>query len=215
MLEARAAEFKKLDEIDRDYMRSYTTDTQANQKGSSKSLLSGLAYYAVLIGIVAILFISQGGGKSGVPNNILGFSAMRVLTASMQDVIPKDSLVVTKQVNPMSLTIGDDITFLVSEDTTVTHRIVGIHENYMNTGERGFETQGTMNRNPDKEIVLAGNLVGKVIYHNLFIGKTGLIIRENILWIMIFAALSIGLSVVLRTATGGGRKTPVRKERNK
>ena len=98
------------------------------------------------------------------------FSAFTVLTGSMEEVIPKGSLVITKRVDPMELNIGDDITYMVSESATVTHRIIKIEENFLNTGERAFQTQGVMNEEPDRTPVLAVNVVGKVIYHSKALG---------------------------------------------
>ncbi len=99
-----------------------------------------------------------------------GYSAFVVLTGSMEEVIPKGSLVFTKKVDPLELNVGDDITYMVSESTTVTHRIIEIEENYLGTGERAFRTQGVMNKDPDRNPVAAVNVVGKVIYHNKALG---------------------------------------------
>ena len=47
----------------------------------------------------------------------------------------------------------------------IRDRIVGIIENYENTGQRAFTTQGIMNAQPDKQPVPAVNVVGKVVFH--------------------------------------------------
>ena len=67
--------------------------------------------------------------------------------------------------SPNTLQIGDDITYMANQTTSVTHRIVGIMENYENTGQRAFEAQGVMNSEPDRQPVPAVNVVGKVVYH--------------------------------------------------
>lgn len=59
---------------------------------------------------------------------------------------------------------------MVSETTTVTHRIIGIEENYLNTGQRSFITQGVMNSEADRNPVAAVNVVGKVVWHNKLLG---------------------------------------------
>ena len=173
-----------------------------NGKRIWESRTTGFLFYTALIVVVLVLFLSFS-EDNGVPRSIFGFSMMTVLTPSMQDVIPKDSLVVTRHVDAAALEIGDDVTFLVNEKTTMTHRIVGIYENYMNTGARGFETQGTMNASPDREIVAAQNLVGKVVFHNLLLGKVMVFMKKYALWICIFTPLFVGLFVALRIVFSG------------
>ena len=114
--------------------------------------------------IVAALFVRT--TSDGAPRSLAGYSGMIVLTESMQSEIPKGSLVIAQQVDPETLQIGDDITYMANQTTSVTHRIVGINENYENTGQRAFQTQGIMNDQPDSQPVPAVNVVGKVVFHS-------------------------------------------------
>lgn len=134
-----------------------------------KKVVSDLIFYGILISLVVTSLAISGKNGTG-PRMIGGFSAFVVLTGSMEEAIPKGSLVVTKRIAPEELEIGDDITYMVSESTTVTHRIIKIEENFLNTGERAFRTQGVMNGDPDRNPVMAVNVVGKVIYHNKLLG---------------------------------------------
>jgi signal peptidase len=101
----------------------------------------------------------------------------------MQSVIPKGSLVITRQIDPSSIQIGDDITYMLNERSSITHRVVGITENYENSGSYGFETKGVDNENPDENIVYAKNVVGKVIFHVPNVGSILLAISEN--WMLV------------------------------
>lgn len=136
--------------------------------------------------------------SKGEPFMIAGISAANVLTSSMEDVYPRGSLIITKQIDAKELKIGDDITFMVSEDSSITHRIIGITENYQGTGQRAFETKGTKNPNPDKEMVAAANVVGKVIFHSKVLGDFANFVKAN--WpILIFALIVlIGLISFLK-----------------
>ena len=163
-----------------------------------KSICFNLVFYTALIAVVLGVFLFRDSGTAGPPQNIAGYSVMTVLTRSMQDVLPQNAVIVTKQVDPNTIQIGDDITYLMSNNTTVTHRVVDIHPNYAGTGQPGFETQGTMNERADAEIVIAANVVGRVIFCNLTLGKAILFIRAHILWVGIFAGLAIALSITLR-----------------
>ena len=175
-----------------------------------KSIMGSVMFYGFLIFLVLGVYIFGASNPTGPPQSIAGFSLMTVLTRSMQDVHPQDSLIITRRVDPHTIGIGDDITFLRPNNTTVTHRVVDIRPNFQNTGLPGFQTQGTMNNMPDPDIVGAANVVGRVIFSSLFLGNVVLFIRDNIILIGILIALGIALIVVLRklifTTDSGAQK---------
>ena len=173
-------------------------DEEEETKGKKKFAWVGeVAFYLMLVLLIvgAILIKSNSGGR---PITIAGYSAFTVLTSSMESVIPQGSLVITKDVDPNTLMIGDDITYMVSETTSVTHRIIGITENYANTGQRGFETKGVMNPQPDKEIVAAANVVGKVVFHNKILGKIGGFANKNWPYLVFAMVVIFGLMAFLK-----------------
>ena len=152
-----------------------------------KKIISDLIFYGILISmVVATLAVS---GKNGGPRMFGPFSAFTVLSGSMEEVIPKGSLVVTRRVNPSELKVGDDITYMVNESTTVTHRIIEIQEDYLSTGQRAFRTQGVMNEQPDTNPVMAVNVVGKVIYHNKMLGTAVKYGQDNWPLVIFFIAI--------------------------
>lgn len=159
-----------------------------------------VAFYLALIAVVVAVFFFAG-DKSG-PKSFAGYSAFTVLSGSMESEIPKGSLVITKQVDPSQLQIGDDITYLSNPTTTITHRIVGIMENYADTGERAFTTQGVMNSTPDKQPVPAVNVVGKVIYHSLTLGQAASFLKEHWLLLLVLTVLLFSLIHALKVALG-------------
>lgn len=168
---------------------------QKRKKGAVALLFGEIGFYLVLLIVVVGIFFIQ---SDGAPKSIAGYSAFTVLTGSMQDVIPKGSLVVAKQVDDKELQIGDDITYLSGPTTTVTHRIVGITENYGDTGQRAFETKGVMNEKPDKLLVPAANVVGKVIFHSYGLGQAAEFLKQNWPLLLFFALLGIVLFKVLK-----------------
>lgn len=137
-----------------------------------------LLYDGILILVCAGILAGSMGGSRG-PRMLAGYSAFLVLTGSMEDTFPQGSLVVTKHTDAEDLEIGDDITYLVDATTSVTHRIVGIEENYQDSGQRSFQTQGTMNAVPDQTLVPAVNVVGKVIFHSVILGVAAAFLQEN------------------------------------
>ncbi|MCL2864877.1 MAG: signal peptidase I [Lachnospiraceae bacterium] len=170
-------------------------------EGSKVKYLKGILFYLVLIGmLIGVFFFTRNENETGAPRQFLGFSAMRVLTGSMQSEIPQDSLIITRQVLPWEIQVGDDITFMVSETRTVTHRVVGIDENFQGTGNLGFQTQGIENPSPDREIVRPENVVGRVVWHSLPLGQIFYVIQSNVLYLGIGLILSIILIAALSVA---------------
>ncbi len=179
------------------------------QKKRKKKIIWDVLFYVVLVFFVVGVFLTKGTGGNGQVRTIAGYSAFTVLSSSMEREIPKGSLVITRHVDPGTLKIGDDITYLANQTTTVTHRIIGIIEEYEDTGGRAFETKGIMNENPDKKPVMAVNVVGKVIYHNLTLGKVRDFICDY--WVVILILMVLMgilfrvLKVIFRKDEDGGR----------
>lgn len=156
-----------------------------------------VAFYLVLIAVIAGAFLikSNSGGR---PTLIAGFSGFTVLTSSMEDTIPKGSLVITKAVDPNSLKIGDDITYMSGATSTITHRIIEIQEDYLNTNARAFITKGTMNKNQDKNPVAAANVVGKVVFHSKVLGAIAAFLSKNWPVVLFVVVILAGLFYVLK-----------------
>lgn len=167
------------------------------KKNKALSIISSVLFYVVIVAMVLGAFLMRSTSK-GEPFMIAGFSAANVLTSSMEDVYPRGSLIITKHMDAKELQIGDDITFMVSEDSSITHRIIGITENYQGTGARAFQTQGTKNPNPDKEMVAAANVVGKVIFHSKILGDFANFVKENWPILIFILIVIIGLITFLK-----------------
>lgn len=163
-----------------------------------KSAIFGALFYTFLATAVLMVYMFGMGNPTGPPRDIAGFSVMTVLTRSMQEDIPQHSLIMTRRVDPATIQVGDDITYLMPNNTTVTHRVIEIYPNYRNTGMPGFRTQGTANPRPDAEVVSGANLVGLVVFHSLSLGVGILFIRQNVLLIGLTVALAIASFVILR-----------------
>ena len=175
------------------------TPPPPSKRSRVRSILSGMVFYltvfALMVGV--FLFFGTNDNPAAPPQNIAGFSAMTVLTRSMQSTIPQHSLIVTRQVDPSTIQVGDDITFLVRGNMTITHRVIEVLPNYYRN-EWGFRTQGTDNAHPDAEVVLGSNIVGLVIFSNLTAGNAILFIRSNLLLVGIGIAVTMAVFFVLR-----------------
>ena len=164
-------------------------------KSLGRRVVSNILFYLALVAIVLGAFVySNDGGNPKNPKSILGYSYFTVLSGSMQKEIPIGSLVITKQVDPTTLNVGDTITFF-RDGTIVTHKIVDVSDD---AGGRAFTTQGVNNLNPDTEPVPAGNVIGKVVFHVANVGNYMTILRNNLLYIFLIFALAVVLSISLR-----------------
>ena len=171
------------------------------QKKKKKSFWGDLLFYGVLIALIIGVAVLAKGSAQG-PRSFAGFTAQTVLTSSMESVIPKGSLVISRYTDPNTLQIGDDITFMASETTTISHRIIGIVENYADTGQRAFQTQGVMNAAPDSELVPAVNVVGKVVFHSYVLGRAVDFVKSYWPLLLFFLAILAVLIRVLRYIYG-------------
>ena len=176
---------------------------KTDNKRSTKSIIADVLFYSVLIVMVVsvILWVRS----SSKPMYIGNFTMLDVLTESMQDTIPKGSLVIVERVDdPTTLKVGDDITFFVNQSTTYTHQIIQIWSDYNNTGKLGFQTKGTNNTRPDDFIVYPEMLAGRVIYHIPNLGMIlsflpGLIMNpQNLIWVSIVFLSVVVFSFSLR-----------------
>ena len=76
-----------------------------------------------------------------------------------------------------------------------------------------------MNSAPDKQPVPAANVVGKVMYHSLFVGRAVSFLKEHWLVLLVLTVLLLGLFHALKVAFGkdgtdteDGLKKPARKK---
>jgi len=151
------------------------------------------------LAIVMILFVVLiSGTEDGTPRAIFNYSYFTVVSPSMQDEIPQGSFILVKHINPNKLKEGDNITYMADRGTSVTHKIVGIYENYDNSGALGFKTKGVNNINPDREIVYEASVVGKVIFVLPVFGAVLSNLSENVFLVFIIFGMCVLLSFLLR-----------------
>lgn len=158
-------------------------------------VLGNVMFYLAVVLLLAGAVLLRS-ARNGAPVSIAGYSGLVVLSESMQDVIPKGSFILTKQVEPESLQIGDDITFMTNSVTCVTHRIVDIRP--QPDGTLAFQTKGVNNQTPDSNLAAEGNVVGKVVYHNLLLGQSAQWISANWPLVVFLLAIWMALSWVLK-----------------
>lgn len=116
----------------------------------------------IFLAVVVILFIISNIKASKNPGqvpSIAGYKIMTVLTGSMRPDIQPGDLILSKAVNTDEMQEGDIITYRVSDDTLVTHRIIEILEN---NGKAAYKTKGDANNVDDQNMVSPQDIEGRL-----------------------------------------------------
>ena len=126
---------------------------------------------AVIIALALLVLLRTVFTPAGEVPTLGGYSFMRTLTGSMEPAIPVQSFLITDDVNPETLQVGDIITFRSTqpnlEGALNTHRITSVYEE---NGQLVFHTKGDANAVEDSEPVAAVNVVGKVVFVSAALG---------------------------------------------
>ena len=101
---------------------------------------------------------------------LVGLQPYVVLSGSMEPTYPVGSLIYVQKVDPHTLQVGDPITYMVSDNTVVTHRIIQVLEDETDPGTVRFFTQGDANDIPDAVSVHYRNVLGKPVFSLPYLG---------------------------------------------
>mgnify|MGYP001775049430 FL=1 len=126
---------------------------------------------AVVIALALVVLLRTVFTPSGEVPSLGSYSFMRTLTGSMEPAIPVHSFIVTEEVDPSSLQVGDIITFRATESSMEgalnTYRITSVYEE---NGQLMFHTKGDANAVEDAAPVAAVNVVGRVVFVSAALG---------------------------------------------
>jgi signal peptidase len=168
----------------------------ANKKWGALSLTANILLGMTMILLLLVVITSK--TAEGTPTSFMGIASYAVVSGSMGDEIPTGSLILVKNTDPRELAVGDDITFTRSDETSVTHQITDVYENYMGSGYRAFQTQGIMNPVPDQEIVDNDHLIGKVFFVLPVAGAVLSFLGDHVLLVIIASLLLLSLPLIVR-----------------
>ena len=116
------------------------------------------AVTTVLVTVVVILALALAGAR------FVGMQVFTVLSGSMEPVYHVGSLIYVKEVDPYELEAGDVITYMLSEDTVSTHRIVGVVPDEEDPAVIRFRTKGDANDAEDGTLVHYKNVIGSPVF---------------------------------------------------
>lgn len=118
----------------------------------------------VLVGIVVLLAIALVGVR------LVGLRPYVVLSGSMEPAYHVGSLIYVKSVDYRELKVGDPITYMVSQDTVVTHRIIEVLVDEEDPDTIRYFTQGDANDVPDGTSVHYRNIIGTPVFSIPYLG---------------------------------------------
>ena len=112
----------------------------------------------VLVVAVVLLAIALAGVR------LFGLQWYTVLSGSMEPAYPVGALLYDKKVDPAQLRPGDVITFMLDEETIVTHRIVEVVPDEEDPSVIRFRTKGDANAAEDGSLVHYKNVLGTPVF---------------------------------------------------
>lgn len=115
---------------------------------------------SVLVGVVVIFAILLIGVR------LFGIQVYSVISGSMEPEYPVGALIYVKEVKPSEVEVGDVITFVLSNETPATHRVIAIDKE-----AQLFYTQGDANYQINEETGEKVYMEDPPVHFNNLIGK--------------------------------------------
>lgn len=94
---------------------------------------------------------------------LVGLQVYTVISGSMEPNYHLGSIIYVQKVEPKTLQEGDVITFMLSENTIATHRIIEVIPDESDPTVVRFRTKGDANQIEDSNPVHCKNVLGKVV----------------------------------------------------
>lgn len=142
----------------------------------------------ILIGLVVLLAVLLVGVR------LVGLEPFVVLSGSMEPTYHVGSLVYVQKVDYMELKAGDPITYMLDQDTVVTHRIIEVLVDEEDPNVRRYFTQGDANDIPDGTSVHYKNIIGKPLFSIPYLGYVSNYIQKPP---GLYVALAAGAILIL------------------
>lgn len=158
------------------------------------------AVSSVLVALVVLLAVLLVGVR------LVGFQVFTVLSGSMEPTYHTGALIYVKKVDPYTIQVGQPITFLLTEDTVATHRVVEIVKDETDPNVIRFRTKGDANEVEDGSLVHYKNVIGVSVFSIPYLGYVADFIQHPPgTYIAIAAGAILLLLVLLPDLLHGGK----------
>ena len=163
----------------------------------------------IILVIVVILALLLAGAR------LVGLQVYTVLSGSMEPTYHVGSIIYVKEVDPATLKVGDPISFLISEKTVATHRIIEVLPDESDPNVIRFRTKGDNNDIEDTNPVHSNNVLGKVVGTIPLLGYVSNFVQNPPGTYIALAAMAILiLAVFVPDIIGNARKLQAEEEEN-
>ena len=158
------------------------------------------AVSSVLVALVVLLAVLLVGVR------LVGFQVFTVLSGSMEPTYHTGALIYVKKVDPYTIQVGQPITFLLTEDTVATHRVVEIVKDETDPNVIRFRTKGDANEVEDGSLVHYKHVIGVPVFSIPYLGYVADFIQHPPgTYIAIAAGAILLLLVLLPDLLHGGK----------
>ena len=162
---------------------------------SGAGRMAGLLVSLSLIALVALILVA-----AALP--LFGYRTTVIYGGSMAPAIGQGALVISRMVDPATLTVDDIITFRRPEaKARVTHRIVAIRDV---NGQQSFTVKGDANSSPDPNEITFEGQVEKLTLQVPYIGYVMGFARSprGMLLLVVLPAFGLAILQVLSMSKG-------------
>lgn len=118
----------------------------------------------ILVALVVILALLVVGAR------VMGLQVYTVLSGSMEPTYHVGLVIYVKTVDPLTITQGQLITFLLDADTVATHRVVEVVPDEEAPSVIRFRTKGDANEAVDGSLVHYKNVIGTPVFTIPYLG---------------------------------------------
>ena len=164
-------------------------------------------FTTVLVALVVLLAILLVGVRA------VGLMPYTVLSGSMEPKYHVGSLIYVQKTDPMTLEVGDPVTYRMPDGTVVTHRIIEVLEDPVEG--RRYRTQGDANEIPDGSPVSAGRIIGKPVFTVPYLGYVSWFVQNPPgTYVVLAGALALLILTMLTDVLFPPKKEEEQKEEN-
>lgn len=160
-------------------------------------IIKGILTVFLVLMLVLVVFQRVTDSKVALGNIYI----FQVVTESMVPEYKVGDIIITKKVDPSTINVDDDVTYLGSKSPVngmrITHRVINKREK---DGKYYFTTKGIANEFEDPEIN-EDNLYGKVIYNTIIFSFLGRLMTNNIYYYGLFVLVAGICSYDIITST--------------
>lgn len=178
--------------------------TEEHKTTSLGKTLTGLGYaLCVILAVVFIINMTMIVKSYMYPDRVPDFAGYKpfiVLSGSMEPAIMAGDLIVTKNIAPENVAVGDVISFRVENDIMVSHRVTEIQT----AGGLSFLTKGDANIGMDAVNVRPETIEGLYIWRGAGLGKFAIFLQTPI-GMLIFVITPLCLFIIYDIVSRGRR----------